>query len=77
MPCPSQPLPSKLHLKLPPILAEHINAVNAFDTDRIVDTFAADAFVNDNHREIWGTRSRSRQVLCTRRSSVITSPWRC
>ena len=40
---------------LPPIVAEHINAVNAFDTDRIVNTFARDAYVNDNRREIWGT----------------------
>jgi nuclear transport factor 2 (NTF2) superfamily protein len=40
---------------LPPTVAEHINAVNAFDTDRIVNTFASDAYVNDNRREIWGT----------------------
>jgi hypothetical protein len=40
---------------LPPIVAEHINAVNAFDSDRIVNTFAPDAYVNDNRREIWGT----------------------
>ena len=40
---------------LPPIVAEHINAVNAFDTDRIVSTFAPDAYVNDNRREIRGT----------------------
>jgi len=40
---------------LPPIVAEHISAVNAFDTDRIVNTFAPDAYVNDNRREIWGT----------------------
>jgi hypothetical protein len=40
---------------LPPIVAEHINAVNAFDTDRIVNTFVQDAYVNDNRREIWGT----------------------
>jgi hypothetical protein len=39
---------------LPPIVAEHIEAVNAFDTDRIVNTFARDAYVNDNRREIWG-----------------------
>ena len=37
------------------IVAEHINAVNAFDSDRIMNTFAADAYVNDNRREIWGT----------------------
>ena len=40
---------------LPPIVAEHINAVNAFDTDRIVNTFAPVAYVDDNRREIWGT----------------------
>jgi hypothetical protein len=39
---------------LPPIVAEHLAAVNAFDTDRIVATFAGDAYVNDNRREIWG-----------------------
>jgi hypothetical protein len=38
----------------PPVVAEHIAAVNAFDTDRIVATFAPDAYVNDNRREIWG-----------------------
>jgi hypothetical protein len=51
---PSQPLPSKIITELPPIVAEHIAAVNAFDTDRIVKTFAADAYVNDNRREVWG-----------------------
>jgi ketosteroid isomerase-like protein len=40
---------------LPPVVAEYIEAVNALDTDRIVRTFAADAYVNDNRREIWGT----------------------
>ncbi|MCW2933001.1 MAG: hypothetical protein JWM19_3963 [Actinomycetia bacterium] len=41
--------------ELPAIVAEHISAVNAFDTERIVATFAPDAYVNDNRREIWGT----------------------
>ena len=41
--------------ELPEIVAEHITAVNAFDTERIVATFAPDAYVNDNRREIWGT----------------------
>jgi hypothetical protein len=40
--------------ELPAIVAEHIAAVNAFDTDRIVATFAPDAYVNDNRREIRG-----------------------
>jgi ketosteroid isomerase-like protein len=42
---------------LPPVVAEHIAAVNAFDTDAIVATFAPDAYVNDNHREMWGTEA--------------------
>ena len=51
---PSQNLPNKVITELPPIVAEQFDAVNAFDTDRIVNTFAVDAYVNDNHREIWG-----------------------
>jgi SnoaL-like domain len=45
---------SQLITTLPPVVAEHIAAVNAFDNDRIVATFAPDAYVNDNRREIWG-----------------------
>jgi hypothetical protein len=48
---------AELPAELPAIVAEHIAAVNAFDTDRIVATFAPDAYVNDNRREIWGTDS--------------------
>jgi hypothetical protein len=44
------------------VIAEYIAAVNALDIDRIMATFAADAFVNDNHREIWG-RERIRQFF--------------
>ena len=36
------------------VIAAHIAAVNAFDTDAIVATFAKDAYVNDNRREIVG-----------------------
>ena len=39
---------------LAPVLAGHIAAVNAFDEDAIVATFAGDALVNDVHREFWG-----------------------
>ena len=45
---------SQLITTLPRVVAEHIAAVNAFDNDRIVATFAPDAYVNDNRREIWG-----------------------
>ncbi|HEX4833167.1 MAG TPA: nuclear transport factor 2 family protein [Trebonia sp.] len=41
--------------QLPAIVAEHIAAVNAHDTERIVATFAPGALVNDNRREAWGT----------------------
>ena len=36
------------------IVAEYIAAVNAFDEDAMVATFADDALVNDTHREFWG-----------------------
>ena len=48
---------SSITTELPPIVGEHIAAVNAFDTDRIVATFAPDAYVNDNRREIWGAEA--------------------
>ena len=37
------------------VVAEHIAAVNAGDTDAIVATFAPDAYVNDARREFAGT----------------------
>jgi hypothetical protein len=40
--------------KLDNVIAEHLAAVNAFDADAIVATFAADAFVNDARREFRG-----------------------
>src|SRR5258705_12277970 len=48
---------SSVTTELPPVVAEHFAAVNAFDTDRIVATFAPDAYVNDNRREIWGAEA--------------------
>ena len=39
-----------------PVVAEHITAVNAYDTAAIVATFAEDALVKDAHRESWGPR---------------------
>jgi hypothetical protein len=47
---------------LKPIIAQHIAAVNAFDTNVIVSTFADNAFVNDNHREFWGIDAIRRWV---------------
>jgi hypothetical protein len=47
---------------LAPVLAAHVDAVNAYDEDAIVATFADDALVNDVHREFWGTEAIRRWV---------------
>jgi hypothetical protein len=39
---------------LPPVVADYLTAVNAFDLDGMVATFATDAYVNDARREING-----------------------
>ena len=44
------------------VVAEHIAAVNAGDTDAIVATFAPDAYVNDARREFSGTAAIRRWV---------------
>ena len=49
-------------VSLPPVVAGHIDAVNAHDEDAVVATFAADALVNDAHREFWGTEAIRRWV---------------
>lgn len=36
------------------IVKEHVDAINAFDVDRIMATFDDDAYLNDFNREIWG-----------------------
>jgi hypothetical protein len=41
--------------RLDKVIAEHIAAVNAFDLEAIVATFAEDAFVNDARREFRGS----------------------
>ena len=46
--------PTDTTTTLSPVLAEHIRAVNTFDVDAIVATFAEDALVNDARREFWG-----------------------
>jgi ketosteroid isomerase-like protein len=44
------------------VIAEHIAAVNAFDVDAIMATFADDVLVNDAHREFWGKDTVRRWV---------------
>jgi ketosteroid isomerase-like protein len=40
--------------EMPAVITEYLRAVNAFDIEAIVATFADDAYVNDNRREIRG-----------------------
>ena len=44
------------------VVADHFAAVNDFDEDAIVATFAPDALVNDAHREFWGAEAIRRWV---------------
>jgi SnoaL-like domain len=44
------------------VVAEHIDAINAADTDRAVATFAEDAYVNDNRRIFLGIDAIRRWV---------------
>jgi SnoaL-like domain len=44
------------------VVARHVAAVNAFDEDAIVATFADNALVNDAHREFWGADAVRRWV---------------
>jgi hypothetical protein len=48
--------------KLTGVVAEHLRAVNDFDADAIVATFAEDAYVNDARREIRGVDAIRRWV---------------
>jgi hypothetical protein len=58
------------------VVATHIRAVNAFDTDAIVATFAHDAYVNYNRREIVGIEAIRRWVekVLSKGSRVATLP---
>ena len=44
------------------VVADHVAAVNAFDEDAVVATFADEALVNDAHREFWGSAAIRRWV---------------
>ena len=51
-----------MSLSVPTVIAEHIRAVNAFDVDAIMQTFAPDALVNDARREFVGKDAIRRWV---------------
>ena len=49
-------------VKLSGVVGEYVAAVNAFDEDAIMATFADDALVNDVRREFWGQDAIRRWV---------------
>jgi hypothetical protein len=49
-------------IELTGVVADHVAAVNAHDTDAIVATFADDAYVNDARREFAGVDAIRRWV---------------
>ena len=44
------------------VIADHVKAINSFDVDAAVATFADDAYVNDNRREFNGIDAIRRWV---------------
>jgi len=59
---PKEACPMPTETMLSGVVAEHLAAVNAHDVDAIMATFAADAYVNDNRREIAGADAIRRWV---------------
>ena len=51
-----------MQVELKGVLADYHRAVNAHNTDAIMATFAEDAYVNDNKREITGREAIRRWV---------------
>jgi SnoaL-like domain len=48
------PVPSNAPVALPPLVAAYVEATNNLDLERLLDTFAEDALVNDQLRDYWG-----------------------
>ena len=44
------------------VVESFVDAVNAFDTDRLIDLFAQDAYVNDQLRDFWGIGAISKWI---------------
>jgi hypothetical protein len=53
------------------VVAEHIDAINAADTDRAL---AEDAYVNDNHREFVGIDATRRWVTNEVAGAIVRVP---
>ncbi|WGD50307.1 hypothetical protein QA641_32600 [Bradyrhizobium sp. CB1650] len=46
--------PLETPVSLPPLIASLVEAINTFDVERLMTTFAEDALVNDQLRDYWG-----------------------
>jgi ketosteroid isomerase-like protein len=51
---PSSPSSSVAPIALPPLVAAFVEAINSFNLERLMVTFADDALVNDQLRDYWG-----------------------
>jgi len=51
---PSSPSSSVAPIAPPPLVAAFVEAINGFDLERLMVTFADDALVNDQLRDYWG-----------------------
>jgi hypothetical protein len=51
---PSSPSSSVAPIAPPPLVAAFVEAINSFDLERLMVTFADDALVNDQLRDYWG-----------------------
>src|SRR5882762_11538528 len=51
---PSPPSSSDAPISLPSLVAAFVEAINSFDLERLMLTFADDALVNDQLRDYWG-----------------------
>jgi|SRR5215469_17252628 len=47
-------IPPDDEVALPPLVATYVEAINSFDLERLLTTFAENALVNDQLRDYWG-----------------------
>jgi hypothetical protein len=63
---------------LPPLVAAYVEAINSFDLERLMVTFAEDALVNDQLRDYWGklviTEWAKRDIVGERLTMNVMGP---
>jgi hypothetical protein len=70
------PVPPNAPVALPPLVAAYVEATNNFDLERLLDTFAEDALVNDQLRDYWGKSAirewAKREIMDERLTMSVT-----